>query len=89
MPEIKLEDINALAKEFVSDDNMALVVMAPEKSGVEVPSESDILKIINNSKSTDLQPYVDKFKEKPLVTDDLKGSKVVSRKKILNLVSLN
>ena len=80
LPEIKLEDINALAKEFVSDDNMALVVMAPEKSGVEVPTEADILKIIKNSKSTDLQPYVDKFKEEPLVTADLKGSKVVSTK---------
>ncbi len=32
LPEIKLEDINALAKEFVTDDNMALVVMAPDKS---------------------------------------------------------
>jgi zinc protease len=80
LPEIKLEDINALAKEFVSDDNMALVVMAPEKSGVEVPTEADILKIIKNSKSTDLQPYIDKFKEEPLVTADLKGSKVVSTK---------
>jgi zinc protease len=80
LPEIKLEDINALAKEYVSDDNMALVVMAPEKSGVEVPTEADILKIIKNSKSTDLQPYVDKFKEEPLVTADLKGSKVVSTK---------
>lgn len=80
LPEIKLEDINALAKEFVSDDNMALVVMAPEKTGVEVPAEADILKIIRNSKSTDLQPYVDKFKEEPLVTADLKGSKVVNTK---------
>lgn len=79
LPEIKLEDINALAKEFVTDDNMALVVMAPDKPGVEVPTEADILKIIKNSKSTDLQPYVDKFKEEALVTDSLKGSAVVSK----------
>jgi zinc protease len=79
LPEINLEDINALAKEFVSDDNLALAVMAPDKSGVEVPTEADILKIIKNSKSTDLQPYVDNFKEEPLVASDLKGSKVVSK----------
>lgn len=81
LPEIKLEDINALAKEFVSDDNMALAVLAPEKSGVEVPTEAEILKIIKDSKSTDLQPYIDKFREEPLVTADLKGSKVVSKTK--------
>ena len=80
LPEIKLEDINALAKEFVSDDNLAVAVLAPEKTGVEVPTEADILKIISNSRSSDLQPYIDKFKEEPLVTADLKGSKVVSTK---------
>jgi zinc protease len=80
LPEIKLEDINALAKEFVTDDNMALVVMAPDKDGVIVPSETEILNIIKNSKSTDLQPYIDNFKEEPLVTADLKGSKVVGKK---------
>jgi zinc protease len=80
LPDIKLEDINALAKEFVTNDNMALVVMAPDKSGVIVPTETDIRNIINNSKSVDLQPYVDEFKEEPLVTADLKGSKVVSTK---------
>jgi len=80
LPEIKLEDINALAKEFVTDDNMALVIMAPDKSGVTVPTEVDILNIIKNSKLADLQPYVDKFKEEPLVSGDLKGSKVVNNK---------
>jgi zinc protease len=78
LPEIKLEDINALAKEFVTDDNMALVVMAPEKSGVVVPTEEEILKVVKDSKSEDLQPYIDNFKEEPLVTGDLKGSKVIS-----------
>ena len=80
LPEIKLEDINALAKEFVTDDNMALVIMAPDKSGVTVPTEADILNIIKNSKLADLQPYVDKFKEEPLVSGNLKGSKVVNNK---------
>lgn len=79
LPEIKIEDINALAKEFVTDENMALVVMAPEKPGVEVPKEAAILKIIKDSKSTDLQPYVDNFKEEPLITADLKGSAAYSK----------
>jgi zinc protease len=78
LPVIKLEDINALAKEYVTDDNMALAVMAPDKSGVIVPTENDLLKIIKDSKSLDLQPYVDNFKEEPLVKGDLKGSKVIS-----------
>jgi len=80
LPEIKLEDINALAKEFVTDENMALVVMAPDKSGVGVPTEADILKIISSSRSANLEPYIDKFREQPLVTVELEGSKVISTK---------
>ncbi|MGA3013309.1 MAG: insulinase family protein [Bacteroidales bacterium] len=80
LPEIKLDDVNALAKEFVTDDNMALVVMAPDKIGVTVPTENDLLAIIKDSKSVELQPYVDNFKEEPLVKGDLKGSKIISSK---------
>ena len=80
LPDITLEEVNALAKKWVTDDNMGLVVMAPEKEGVKVPTEADILAIIRQSKTTELQPYVDKFREEPLVGDDLVPGKVVSRK---------
>ena len=80
LPDIQLSEINALAKQYVTDDNMALVVMAPEKEGVIVPTEPEILKIIANSRTADLQPYVDKFREEPLVKTELKGSKVVNKK---------
>jgi zinc protease len=79
LPGITLEDVNAMAKSYVSDDNLAVAVMAPDKPGVEVPAEAAILKIIKDSKSADLVPYVDKFRKEPLVTDDLKGASVTGR----------
>ncbi|MCX6248273.1 MAG: insulinase family protein [Bacteroidetes bacterium] len=79
LPGISLTDVNGMAKSYVSEDNLAIAVMAPDKPGVAVPTEADILKIIKDSKSADLQPYVDKFREEPLVTEELKGSKVVSK----------
>lgn len=79
LPSIKLEEINALAQKFVTDDNMALVVMAPEKENVKVPAEAEILDIIRQSKAGDLKPYVDKFKAEPLVKEELKGGKIVGR----------
>ena len=80
LPGIKLEEINGLAKQYVTDDNMALVVMAPEKETVKVPTEAEILSLIKESKTVDLKPYVDKFREEPLVKDDIKGGKIVGRK---------
>jgi len=59
---------------------MALVVMAPEKENVKVPAKDEILAVVSQSKTADLNPYVDKFREEPLVKEDLKGGKIVERK---------
>ncbi len=79
IPEIKIEDINALAKKWITDENMAIVVTAPEKEGIKIPTEKEIKDIIAKSKKLQLTPYVDKFKAEPLVTAELSGSKVVKK----------
>ena len=79
LPDIKLSEINDLAKEWVTDDNMGLVVMAPEKEGVKVPVRDDILNIIKTSKTQQLTAYVDNFREEPLVKGDIKPGKVVKK----------
>jgi zinc protease len=80
LPEITLAEINALAKIWVSEDNMALVITAPDKEGVKVPTKDQILTIIKNSKTKQLDAYVDNFKTEPLLEDNLKGSKVKAKK---------
>ncbi len=80
LPKITLAEINALAKKWVTDKNMALVITAPEKEGVKVPTKNQVLAIIKNSKTKQLEPYVDNFKPEPLLTEDLKGSKVIAKK---------
>jgi zinc protease len=80
LPDIQLEEVNALAKQYVSDENIGLVITAPEKPGVIVPTEAEVLKIVQDSKTNDLQPYVDKFREEPLVKEALPAVKVVSTK---------
>ena len=46
LPDVKMDDINALAKKWVTDNNMALVIMAPEKENVKVPTNDQVLDII-------------------------------------------
>jgi zinc protease len=79
LPVITLEEINALAAKWITDNNMAVVITAPEKDGVKVPTEKQILDIIANSKKAIVTAYVDKFKSEPLIKEDLKGSNVTSK----------
>lgn len=80
LPEITLAEVNALAKKWITDENMALVVTAPDKEGVKVPTKDQILNIIAASKTKQLEPYIDNFKSEPLLAEDLKGSKVIAKK---------
>ncbi|MDP1621630.1 MAG: insulinase family protein [Bacteroidales bacterium] len=80
LPEINLNEINDLAKKWVTDNNLGLVVMAPEKEGVIVPTQEEILSIIRDSKTNALTAYVDKFREEPLVQGDVTPGKITGRK---------
>ncbi|MFZ4413338.1 MAG: M16 family metallopeptidase [Bacteroidales bacterium] len=79
LPEITLADVNAKAKIWVTDDNMALVVTAPDKEGVKVPTKEQIMAVVQNAKTKQLDAYVDNFKTEPLLEEDLKGSTVVAK----------
>lgn len=91
LPTIKVEEVNDLVKGWVTDENMAMVIMAPEKENVKVPSVADVLRIVSQSKSSILQPYVDKFKEEPLINKELQPGKItrVNVNKEMGFTELN
>jgi zinc protease len=78
---IKLEDINAAAKALITDDNRAVVLMAPEKDKDKLPSAEKIKELLNNT-GKDVTAYVDQSVQKPLIEKLQKGSKVVATKQI-------
>ena len=64
---ITLEEINALAKEWVTDDNMVAIITAPEKEDVKVPTKEEILTILNDKSLANVQPYVDTYKDQEIL----------------------
>ncbi|MEG2071502.1 MAG: insulinase family protein, partial [Bacteroidales bacterium] len=81
--EITLDEVNALAKEWITPDNFVAVVMAPDKEGVKVPTEVEVLAIIKNKDLMKVEPYVDTYKEQELVEkDSLTPGKIVSTKEL-------
>ncbi|MFY9553396.1 MAG: insulinase family protein [Blastocatellia bacterium] len=59
VPEITLEEINKLAREWFPDQNRLVVVRAPEKSGSVVPDETKLAAVIKAAAAKELKPYVD------------------------------
>jgi zinc protease len=67
MPEITLAEVNALAKDWVSDRNRVVIVSAPQKNGVTVPDEAKLAAAIKAAAGTSLTAYVDSVSTVPLL----------------------
>jgi zinc protease len=67
LPEVQLAEVNALAAQWISDSNRVITVNAPEKPGVTVPTESELLTEFETVDHNDIQPWVDKVSDQPLV----------------------
>lgn len=72
VPEITLEEVNAVVKDWITDDNFIYILTAPEKEGYNVPTKDAILKVVADSKNEKTEPWVDTFKDEPLFTKEVK-----------------
>ena len=80
---ITLDEINALAKNWVTPENTVAIVTAPDKEGVSVPTKEEILGIMNDKSLGIVQPYVDTYKDQEILEKgSLKPGKITSVEKI-------
>ena len=67
LPEITLAEVNALARDWLPEQNRVVLLSAPEKAGVVVPTEAELARVIDAVAADALEPYVDTVDEEPLV----------------------
>ncbi len=79
LPGISLEEVNKLGKSWVTDDNVIVLVTAPDKEGVRVPTEQEVAGIIKSANSQNIEAYVDDVSDSPLLEKVPAGTKVIKR----------
>ncbi|MCL2246748.1 MAG: insulinase family protein [Lentimicrobiaceae bacterium] len=86
LEEITLEEVNALAAQWITKENLCVVVTAPEKEGVIVPTEKEILAIVNDKSLENVHPYIDTYKEQEMVEkESLQKGSIVAENKIVEV----
>ncbi len=68
VPEITLEEVNAVVKDWITDENLIIVLTAPEREGYSIPTKDQLLSIVNKSKTVKTDPWVDNYRDEPLFT---------------------
>jgi zinc protease len=82
MPGITLDEVNVLAREWMTDRNRVIMVNAPEKAGVPVPKEAELLAVLEDVKKTELTAYEDATTDAPLLAEMPAPGEVVATRAI-------
>lgn len=76
-PMIPVAAINQMLQGVMGDSNLVITLFAPEKEGVTYPSKERILELVAQVKAEDIEPYVDKVSNEPLMSQQPQAGKLV------------
>ena len=79
-PNIPVQAINQVAQQLITDNNQAVFIAAPDKEGVTIPTQEEVIADLKAMPTLDVQPYVDKVSNEPLMKEAPQGGKIVSQK---------
>lgn len=65
---ITLDEVNEVGEGFAQKSNRVVLFSSPEKEGVKLPAESDLMAAIEASNQVVLDPYDDEFLDAPLLS---------------------
>ena len=82
VPTIQVEEINTLVAQWITDTNRVVMVNAPEKEGVPVPTEADLLAVMAQLQQKEIAPYEENVSDEPLITQMPKPGKVLTESRI-------
>lgn len=82
LPTVTIDQINALPKKWMIDENRVMIVQGPEKEGIKLPSEEEVRKTLAEVQKMDIEPYKDKEIASKLISKELKGSRIIKEEKI-------
>ncbi len=69
IPEITLEEVNQIGKDWITDKSRVVLVSAPEKEGLSIPTEEDLMGVIASIDEMEISSYEDSVIETPLLAE--------------------
>lgn len=82
LPLVNLEEINALSEKYFRADNQVLVALGPEKENLLMPSNEELLEVVNTAPQKHVSPYIDGIVGAELIDDLPEAGTIVSENKI-------
>ncbi|MEL7004846.1 MAG: pitrilysin family protein, partial [Bacteroidota bacterium] len=78
MPSISLAEVNALSKDWITQENRVVVITSPEKEGIDLPTKEEILRTLDQATRADVKPYDDGVTASTFIENKPESGKVQS-----------
>lgn len=77
MPGIELDEVNAVGQGWLLDDDRVVLVTTPDRPGLALPSEADLIAAMDLGDDAWLRPYVDTTVDRPLISVEPEPGSIV------------
>jgi len=85
LPTIDLDELNRLASDWITESNRVVLVSAPEKAGGPPTTEEKLAAVFTEVEEGDLEPYVDRVRDTPLLAQEPTPGSVISESTIAEI----
>jgi zinc protease len=82
LPGITLDEVNALAREWMTDRNRVVMASLPEKPAIPVPTEAELRTVLEEVKTETLSAYEDTTTNAPLLAAEPAPGEIVARREV-------
>lgn len=82
IPEITLEEVNAVGKQWLSNPDRVVMLIAPKKESLKLPTPEELTTVLANAANVELAAYEETAIDAPLVATVPQGSKVESTREL-------
>ncbi len=79
-PMLPVDLVNGYIQSVMSDSNLVLMAMLPEKEGLVHPTKDELAQLLAAVAAEDITAYEDKVSDEPLIAEEPAGGKVVKVK---------
>ncbi len=85
LSQISLEEINALSDFYFRPDNCVIVANGPKKEDSKLPTEEEILQVVNEVPNRHVSPYIDNIAGAELMPEKPEPGSIVTEKQIAEI----
>lgn len=85
LPNVTLDEVNALAQQRSGAANRVVTVTVPDKDGLAVPTEAEVRRVFGTLVAADIKPWVETVSDEDLVPTPPAAGKVVSERTVASL----